>query len=142
MEKLIEDVTHYALNFRSAIEKSQNKLSQVTLKHFPHGSCGDVTTLLGTYLEEMGLGYFDYICGGRISDGHSHAWLEKERLIVDITADQFDDQKNKVIVSISSPWHEMNFVRDPIRHIAHLNVYIDNVGVLKEDYQTIKSFIQ
>ncbi|OPZ87669.1 MAG: hypothetical protein BWY74_03344 [Firmicutes bacterium ADurb.Bin419] len=39
------------------------------------GSCGDASLLLGKYLDEMGLGQFDYVCGelGR----QSHAWLEK-----------------------------------------------------------------
>jgi hypothetical protein len=37
----------------------------------------------------------------------SHAWLRRDRLVVDITADQFEDQNRPVIVEIESEWHEL-----------------------------------
>ena len=41
-----------------------------------------------------------------LRDGCSHAWIQREGLIIDITADQFDDVTEPVIVSDSSPWHD------------------------------------
>jgi hypothetical protein len=39
-------------------------------------------------------------------DGSSHAWLGRGDLVVDITADQFADQHQAIIVALASPWHE------------------------------------
>jgi hypothetical protein len=75
----------------------------ITLREFPRGSCGDATLLLAKYLEENKCGKFDYVCGER--EEFSHAWLQRDRLIVDITADQFDDQNSPVIVTEDHDWH-------------------------------------
>lgn len=45
---------------------------------------------MGDYLNTLGLGEFFYVCG--MKDGALHAWLEVDRLIVDITGDQFPDR--------------------------------------------------
>lgn len=44
----------------------------------------------GRLLEHRGIGEFFYVCG--MKDGASHAWLEVDGLIVDITGDQFPDR--------------------------------------------------
>lgn len=99
----------HATAFRDAIERCDRGALGISFTHFPRGSCGDVTPLLGTYLKEVGAGTFQYILGAR-GEGVSrstHAWLEGDGLIIDITADQFDDAPRKrVIVSTSSPWHD------------------------------------
>jgi hypothetical protein len=42
--------------------------------------------------------------------GGSHGWLRRDSLVVDITADQFDDPKlEKVTVRRHSPWHEEQY---------------------------------
>jgi len=82
------------------------------MQSFPLGQCGMVTRLLGAYLEDLHLGTFDYITGGRIDpderdkEPRSHAWLHKDGLIVDVTADQFEDQPSPVIVTRDASWHE------------------------------------
>ncbi len=104
----IEKITIAATNFRNAIEKISTSLG-VSFESFPRGSCGDASPLLGTYLIEQGLGEFKYILGNYGSeeegDFSSHAWLQSNHLIVDITADQFSDIDNSVIVSEISDWH-------------------------------------
>jgi hypothetical protein len=44
------------------------------------------------------------IISGQRGD-HSHAWLRADGVIVDITADQFDDMPESIIVAPRSPWH-------------------------------------
>ena len=39
-------------------------------------------------------------------DGHTHAWIESEGLVVDITADQFDDIELSVVVTREGTWYE------------------------------------
>jgi hypothetical protein len=63
----------------------------------------DATLILAKYLKENGQEGFVYVCGMR--DGHSHAWLRRDGLIVDITGDQFPDNGDSVCVSRGSAWH-------------------------------------
>jgi len=94
--------------FRAAIEaavcKHQSRLP-ITLQGFPSGACGDAALLLAKFLEQHGEGAFDYMLGVRA--GWSHAWLQRGALIVDITADQFDDMAEPVVVAEVSDWHAL-----------------------------------
>lgn len=94
---------------RSAIEALPREKLPITMLAFPAGSCGDVSLLLGTYLKDSGIPDFEYVSGDRGShDANtwtSHAWLARGSLVVDITADQFEDAPGKIIVSEDSVWH-------------------------------------
>lgn len=61
-------------------------------------------------MADNGFTDFLYVCGERPrEDGAktvSHAWLADGDLIVDITADQFADSPEPVIVSVASSWHK------------------------------------
>jgi len=99
-----------ATAFRQALQVVAPRSHALALLKFPHGSCGDVTDLLGTYLKDRGLGTFDYVLGEKFNfneDGDylSHTWLQHNALIVDITAGQFPEIHESVIVTIDSPWH-------------------------------------
>ena len=98
--------------FRSAIESIGRGLSPA-FEQFPRGACGEVAPLLGTYFIENGLLGFEYILGERGSREqdaeirwHSHAWIQRGSLIVDITADQFVEIGEPVIVTDDSHWHQ------------------------------------
>jgi hypothetical protein len=71
---------------------------------FPRGACGDSALMLGQYLFESGLGKWQYRSGMR--DGYTHAWIDQDGLIVDITADQFDEISEPVIVARRSAWYQ------------------------------------
>jgi hypothetical protein len=92
-----------ASDFRRAIERCPRGKLPKSFKRFPHGSCGDSTLLLAKYLERNGHSAFSYIHGMR--GDHSHAWLQRDDLVIDITADQFVDQEQPVIVAYKSEWH-------------------------------------
>jgi hypothetical protein len=75
---------------------------------FPRGTCGDTALVLGAFLVDAGYIGFEYICGEmQKSDGSSssHAWLQRNDFVIDITADQFHDMDAAVIVSENSAWH-------------------------------------
>jgi len=99
-----------ARRFRDAIVSTDKTKLPSTFENFPVGCCGDTAPMLGHYLCDIGLGKFDYVLGergspGPASDEQSHAWLQQEGLVVDITADQFPEIQTEVIVSADSQWH-------------------------------------
>lgn len=104
----IDLVKRLATNVRMALESTKDNLPFPMLG-FPKGACGDASLLLGAFFADNGLPEFQYVCGerGAQDDGTwtSHAWLESEGLVVDITADQFEDAQEKVIVAYDSSWH-------------------------------------
>jgi len=93
------------------------------------------------------IGGFMFIKGER-GVGNSletHYWLEKDDMLVDITADQFQDMKEEIVITeTSSTWHG-NFERfvlqeadhrmvaasDVRKHLAAVYDYVLEVGKLK-----------
>ena len=72
------------------------------------------------------MGAFDYVLGekgvpGPDSTERSHAWLQRDDLIVDITADQFGEVDEEVIVTRDSEWHAS--WRTTTDHEADYEVY-------------------
>ena len=108
-ERRVGDLRIVATRFRMAIEQCDPKQLTEGMEKFPTGSCGDAVLLLGTYLSAQGLGSFVYVAAWRRQrDGgkQSHAWLESDGIIIDITADQFSDVSEKIIVTRKSLWHQ------------------------------------
>ena len=108
MDVEIDNLMHLATRFRKAVvavveENANARLSGFPIDVFPRGACGEASRLLATYLREHGRGEFEYCFGLR--PGKSHAWLRRDELIVDITADQFEDQDCPVIVTRNQAWH-------------------------------------
>lgn len=85
------------------------------MAHFPRGACGDTCLLLGAFLSDVGETDILYISGARGThdEGNwtTHAWLARGGLVIDITADQFADAPEGVIVTRNSAWHQL-FVAD------------------------------
>lgn len=98
----IEKIFSEAKRFREAIARCKPQLKAISLREFPSGSCGDASDLLGIYLQQS-LGISAEYIAGWFNEG-SHAWLEFEGLIIDITADQFHGCE-PVIVTSSSELH-------------------------------------
>lgn len=94
----IENIRAHALSFRTAILATKSETTAACLKTFPEGACGDASLLLARYFEENGCGSFYYMSAKSINDEGTHAWLERDGLIVDITAaEQFDEIDNMII---------------------------------------------
>lgn len=58
--------------------------------NFPSGSCRDASLILGACIKESGLGDAKLLLGEN-EEGKTHAWLEYQNYILDITDDQFDN---------------------------------------------------
>jgi hypothetical protein len=132
-------LTTLATRFRLAIERCDPSHLTISLQGFPKGGCGDATPLLGTFLQQQGLGTFMYVLGIREGgkNGHSHAWLEADGVIVDITADQFPEIDQKVIVTTRSDWHA-TFDREEVGDKADYHIYDERtVAALGRAYRAI-----
>jgi hypothetical protein len=98
----LDSLRKLAVRFRRAIESCRAKLP-IGLKDFPFGSCLDASLLLGHYLEQSDVGKPIYVSGTK--DGRTHMWLEMDGVIIDITADQFGDAPERVMVTRDTAWH-------------------------------------
>jgi hypothetical protein len=109
-DRAVTEIQAIALRFRACLDLVPRGELPFTMSYFPSGACGDTSLLLGAYLADNGFKDFRYISGDRGSkDANtwtSHAWLACGSLVVDITADQFDDAPVAVIVAAPSPWHQ------------------------------------
>lgn len=128
-----------ATQFRKAIEKCDQRNLSVAFSAFPQGSCGDACILLGKWLEQNGYDDFDFVVGER--EEQSHAWLEKNDIIVDITADQFDDNLPTVIVSNDHGWHSQ-FIEDKRYPVADEWNLPPNLNQFEEMYNYIIQFVE
>ncbi|EGQ9441053.1 hypothetical protein F1K75_18490 [Vibrio cholerae] len=101
-----------------SIDKSEfhsNTSFYQCLNGFPGGCCGDTSQLLGLFLKQNYDKDCTYISARGLGNNRdqSHAWLQCDGYIIDITADQFNSigyNLDKVIISESSEFHE-NFSR-------------------------------
>lgn len=75
---------------------------------FPNGWCDDCSRVLGVLLREQGESGFERVVGRRGEHlEKSHVWLRRGDLIVDITADQFQDEITaSVMVTTDHVWHD------------------------------------
>lgn len=75
---------------------------------FPRGWCQDTSRALGHLLADRGQIGFKLIFANRADDDRkTHVWLERDGLIVDITADQFEGAGCPgVMVTKDRAWHD------------------------------------
>lgn len=102
----IDTLFHYAADFRNGIDTAKrNGLFDFdyNMCHFPYGCCGDTADLLGQYFINNGI-HPDYVCGcyyyGADARFQSHAWLEFENILIDISADQFREKERFLYYSV------------------------------------------
>lgn len=144
--RTVEELKEIARGFRRAIESIPASERPITLQGFPAGACGDAVLLLGTYLIELGEAPFHYMLGDTTTDRDdpkwsSHAWMQRDGVVIDITADQFDGFDEAVIVAMDSSWHDS--LNGKERHVADFNVYEQNTfSPLGGFYQEIKKILQ
>lgn len=70
---------------------------------FPRGCCGTMSDMLGEYLNSLGIGVFLYVRAGRAKA--SHAWVELDGIVIDITSDQFQGRP-RVYVGEADAWYK------------------------------------
>ena len=105
--------TEEAVKIRSIILDAKSKMSYVDceLDDFPNASCEVASIILGLLLRTRCKNKMVLAVGKRVgktpSDVSNHVWLTVDnKLIIDITADQFDDCDLSVIVSERHELHD------------------------------------
>lgn len=102
---MIEDqLKEYGLLFRKTIESMPiSEFPQSWwFSNYPKGCCGDTCHLFSKFLKSKDI-IVSYVWGMRKEQ--SHAWLEYDDIIIDLTADQFRGVKEKVIITRNKDWH-------------------------------------
>ena len=106
----IAKVRDLAQRVRTALQSIPLTERPEEFSNFPKGACGSSSLILGAVLVDNGHTNFIYVCGERPSPDDtqivSHAWLADRDLVVDITADQFNDAPEALVVAIGSSWHK------------------------------------
>lgn len=90
-------------------------------EYFPKGTCGPVTELMGRLVLERTGREGIYVCGAGhpcLSRQQTHAWLEVDGFIVDLTHDQFEGTGVNGWVLFDSPWHRQ-FEREEMPLCLH-----------------------
>jgi hypothetical protein len=135
----IDGVREACARFRAAIEADQDLPSPMA--GFPSGACGDTSELLGQYLQDCGFGTWMYVMGFRDSDSWTHAWLEADGVIVDITSDQFDDVTSAVVVTHDRQWHDREFERVSLPRPANMSFFSEcsNEAEMNRLYERLRA---
>ena len=94
-------IRELAARFREAILQCDRTELPLSLANFPTDSCATASILLGTYLKDNDINGFILIKGKRGGDNalETHYWLERGDTLLDITADQFEDIKEEIIIA-------------------------------------------
>jgi hypothetical protein len=113
----MEALREIALLVRSIAEEVSVDIRRYCYANaFPVGWCQDTSRVLGKLLQTRGEGGFKLVFGkresvidtatGRCSEP-THVWLERDGVIVDITADQFSGEiSDPVLVTTDRTWHD------------------------------------
>jgi hypothetical protein len=129
----IKQIRNLATKFRIGVEKCDRRSLPITFEEFPRGACGDAALLLGKYLNNEGFGSFQYVCGIRRlrHANQEHAWLRQGAVIVDITADQFAEIHESVIITTNHTWYNAFNIRN--EHEADYELYDDRTRSMFAD---------
>lgn len=98
-----KQLMHECIKYRKAIENNKDKLEMWWFHKFPNGCCSDTSLMLGRYLDDKQYGKAYHVSG--ILGHNSHAWLELDGWIIDITADQFAEVDESIIVAKETYFH-------------------------------------
>ncbi|KAA1244549.1 hypothetical protein [Aquimarina sp. RZ0] len=94
IEKDLSDIRRIATKFRKDICNGNIKIPFG--EDFPSGCCGNASDRLKRILECKGFQNIRYTNGW--IDKQSHGWLEYKGFIIDITADQFENITEEIII--------------------------------------------
>ena len=109
-------VSAAAFEFRTAIDRAGTRPWVIKHIEFPQGACGHASELLGRYLiERLGITaeYVNRVAHEEIFGWQgSHAWLEWDGLVIDVTGDQFGWDP----VIVSREYNQYDLASDEVRH--------------------------
>jgi hypothetical protein len=100
---LIKFIQIELVKARNILVRNGKEIDDLFFSDFPRGCCGNASDILGQWLSSKGITGLETVSGWRKET--SHAWLEYEGLILDITSDQFSDGCGEVFVGKYSKFH-------------------------------------
>lgn len=115
----LSELRQFVASVRSAFERDARAGSS-PFHGFPNGKCGDASELLGRLIEEeLGL-ECRVVYGASYREDErklTHAWVEVNEFIVDVTLDQFREYAHSRdwVISKPSPAHEAYEEQRPSR---------------------------
>ncbi|HDL6593720.1 TPA: hypothetical protein PXO57_000389 [Yersinia enterocolitica] len=125
----LDILRRFCTDVREALENacSERINNEITSLHqcaFPKGCCGDASDILAYLifkefrvlsLRRSGV-YMDYLISDvRLKDKNNHAWIVLDGIIIDLTADQFNNQgfnNPKVMITQNEDFHRLFASRD------------------------------
>ena len=124
-EELIAECAKVRKGLELAAKHNLNRDEMFYL--FPKGCCGSASEVLACWLPRQGEDdWYEYVHGWR--NDESHAWLEYKGLIIDITADQFPEITEKVIVTTDRSFYDQ--FEEDLRYVIPKNSSIYSINVL------------
>lgn len=134
----IEKIIALSFQMRKAIEICKSQLFfDPRFPNFPHGCCGDASAILSYYFSTHGICDFDYVSG--LKGFFSHAWLENNSIIVDITSDQFSSEFPAVYVGSMNAFYESYNVFN--RHPGYTSLDMGDGGRLARVFNILKKYL-
>ncbi|MGB8701701.1 MAG: hypothetical protein WCD18_19980 [Thermosynechococcaceae cyanobacterium] len=135
--------------FRARLESNSIKeISKETqylrpLQGFPGGCCKIASILLARFLIEeclLSSNLVFVVVNGETENPEfmTHAWVLADSIIIDITADQFPEVKDKVIWTKENTWHKKFKGSEPFLYKEFINSF--NIDA-REEYENIYSQI-
>lgn len=117
------------LKVRKAFEDAAkcNILSDQMFYRFPHGACLTSTIVLAQYLLRFDdKNAFSIVRGW--NQNTSHAWLEYNEYIIDITADQFPEIDEPVYITADKKFHsQFRYQRETVKFSEYALTYDERV---------------
>lgn len=100
-----EEIGEAVKRFRACLELCHSRMG-IPFRDFPEGCCGSASELLAAFLKDAGFGTFALVSGwDEGENATSHAWLEGNGFIIDITIDQFPEGSSHQMVSDNFDFH-------------------------------------
>lgn len=111
-KSILKDVSAFRQTLESLEKSNFPSMTSFYCSDFPRGCCGDTAELLGCLLTLKYQQECLYVSATGLGDNYSisHAWLEVDGYIIDITADQFNDDGydvEAIIVTKDSYFHSL-----------------------------------
>jgi hypothetical protein len=131
----VEKIKNAATKFRLAIEGLDRSQLSDGFSRFPWGACSDASLLLAAFLKDEGFGTFELVSAH--GKAGTHAWLQQDGIVIDITADQFTDFDAAVYVG-DDHWHrqfEEHRNSEPADYRRYDN---KTISILDRDYTLLK----
>ncbi|EDM67319.1 hypothetical protein PE36_12772 [Moritella sp. PE36] len=100
----IDSIREIAEKAREVLVENGSFIGKSFFDRFPKAACGFTTDMLSKYLISKGVRNIESVSGKR--GDSSHAWLEYESYIIDITGDQFIDGVSPVYISKNREFHD------------------------------------